>query len=326
MKGFSFFNLLKNILKYCFFPIFWLLKKARDKYLVYLRIHNPKKLASYYYWSAMNKKLDWKNPVDINEKINWLKFYGDRSLWARLADKYKVREYVCQCGYDEMLVKLYGKWDDVDSINWEVLPDKFILKLNTGSGGNFICTSKEKFDKIKVSEDLRQLMLTEYSDLFVEPHYSDIKPCIIAEELLDVTKQDIPSSSLVDYKVWAFNGEPLYIWVCYNRTPNSVEVATYDTDWNFRPEKSVYGDIFKKSSVRLPKPNCLEYMLKAASQLSIGHPQVRVDFYVVDNKCYFGEMTFTALGGYINYYSPEMLYEMGQKTDLSILSHDRKYQ
>ena len=69
MKGFSLFILLKNILKYCFFPIFWLLKKARDKYLVYLRIHNPKKLASYYYWSAMNKKLDWKNPVDINEKI-----------------------------------------------------------------------------------------------------------------------------------------------------------------------------------------------------------------------------------------------------------------
>lgn len=281
--------------------------------------HDTQKLAALYYEGAMKQKMDWKNPKDLNAKIQWLKFYGDRELWAKCSDKYAVREYVESRGLKSILVKLYGKWDKVEDINWDSLPEHFIMKLNTGSGGNYICKNKSQGSEEKVKEFFNRWFNTEYADLFVEPHYQLIKPCIIAEELLDVQKQDLKSSTLIDYKVWAFNGEPLYIWVCHNRQPKEVQVATYDTQWNYHPELSVFNSVFIESTCAVPKPACLEQMLNAASILSKGHPEVRVDFYVVDNKLYFGEMTFTSLGGYMNFYTKKMLMEMGEKTDLSLV-------
>lgn len=281
--------------------------------------HNPRKLAALYYEGNMKQKMDWKNPRDLNAKIQWLKFYGDRELWAKCADKYAVREYVAERGLKSILVDLYGKWDSVEDIELASLPLKFIIKINTGSGGNFICKDKSQIDEKAVKEFFNHWFHVEYSDMFVEPHYQLIKPCIIAEQLLDSKKQDIESSTLIDYKVWAFNGEPLYIWVCHNRKPEEVQVATYDLNWNYRPDLSVFNKVFKESSCPIPKPACLEEMISAASILSNGHPEVRVDFYVVDNKLYFGEMTFTSLGGYMDFYTKEMLLEMGDKTDLSLV-------
>ncbi len=317
----------KKILKFILFPLIKAYIGLGKVYENHLRkSNNLKGLVSYYYFGSMHKFMDWNTPKDLNAKINWLKFYGDRALWARLADKYRVREYVKERECENFLVDIYGKWDAVEEIDWDKLPDKFIIKLNTGSGGNIICNDKAQLDLPLIKAKLNNWLKTDYSDIYVEPHYSDIKPCIIAEELLDANKQDIKSSSLVDYKVWAFNGEPAYIWVCYNRTPDSVEVGTYDLNWNYRPEKSVFNKVFKEGKTLVPKPKCLTEMLETASKLSVGHPQVRVDFYVVNNKCYFGEMTFTSLGGYMNFYTKKMLREMGEKTDLSLVKNARKYE
>jgi len=312
---------LKKAIVILFFPVVCLRRKYIHYRPIWMAKYCPKKRAAILYEKAMGNKLDWKNPQDINAKINWLKFYGDRALWTRCADKYAVRQYVEEKGLGEMLVKLLGKWDRAEDISWENLPNQFILKTNNGSGTNILCSDKNTIDKIDVIQKLNKWIEKDSTILSVEPHYSVIKPCIIAEELLDAKKQDIESKTLVDYKVWSFNGEPLYIWVCHNRDASGPQVATFDTKWNYRPEKSVYNEHYKESKISIPKPKCLNAILDAASKLSQGHPEVRVDFYVVNDKCYFGEMTFTSLGGYMDFYTKEMLYEMGEKTDLSLVKN-----
>lgn len=270
-------------------------------------------LASLIYFKTFHKFLNWRNPQNINEKINWQKFYGDISYWPKLSDKYAVREYVKSKGLDNILVKLYGKWNNPSEIDWDSLPDSFVLKMNNGSGDVEICKNKDKADKDRIIEKFGKLFNKQYFYVNAEPHYDKITPCIIAEELLNVGKQPIPTNSLIDYKIWCFGGKVDFIWACYNRTSMSAEVASYDVHWNFHPEYSVYTDHYKKASVLIPKPECLDEMIKIAEILSEGIPQVRVDLYVVDNKVYFGEMTFTSAGGFMTFYTKEKLFEMGQK-------------
>ena len=198
---------------------------SRENYNKWLRKHNPKKLSEYYYRLAMGEKMNWRNPVDINAKIQWLKFYGDIQLWAKCADKYSVREYVKERGFENLLVKLYGKWNNVEDINWDLLPEQFIIKVNNGCGGNIICNSKKDCNIAEMSTRLNELLYQEYSDIFVEPHYALIKPYIIAEELLDSNCQQFESDSMIDYKVWCFDGEPLYICVYHDRTPQSIHFS-----------------------------------------------------------------------------------------------------
>ncbi len=278
----------------------------------------PKRLANIQHKRAYGKPIDWQQPKDINEKINWLKFYSDTSQWTVLADKYRVREYVEKCGLADMLVKLYGKWDRAEDIDWPSLPKQFIMKTNNGSGEVLICTDKETLDIPLHTQQFKRLLKEKFGNNMAEPHYNKIKPCIIAEELLDCKHQAFESSSLIDYKIWAFEGKPAYIWVCYNRTHHSVVVATYDLDWNFHPEYSISNPHYVLSDKTLPKPKSLDKMLEAAAILSKGFPELRVDLYEVDDKPYFGEMTFSAAAGLNYFYTQEFLDILGEKADLGI--------
>lgn len=269
----------------------------------------PKYLAGNIYKNVFKKELDWENPEDLNEKIQWLKFYSDTSLWSVCADKYKVRDYIAQKGFSDILVNLYGRWDNANQIDFDKLPNQFVLKTNHGSGDVIIVRDKSSLDIPKIRKKLNNLLHEVYGVRTVEPHYRRIKPCVMAEELL--TNNCAFSDSLVDYKIWCFNGRPHHIWACYNRTKNYVYVETHDLQWNYIPEASVFYDSFREGGGRIPKPSCLDYMLKVASSLSEGFPEVRVDLYEVNNKVYFGEMTFTSQGGYMEFYSKEYLKEMG---------------
>lgn len=277
---------------------------------------SPKLLASVEFYHVFKRRLNWKYPKDINEKINWLKFYSDTSLWTILADKYRVRKYIEDKGLGDMLVKLYGKWDSASEIDWDSLPDSFVMKVNNGSGDILVCKNKAGLDKQQVTSNFEALLKKEFNNQNSEPHYQTMPPCIIAEELLDCSKQPIETSSLIDYKIWCFNGKPHHVWACYNRTPTSVEVGTYDLDWNYHPECSVFTDHYRESKYRIPKPESLQKMLEAASKLSEGIPQVRVDLYEVDGKPYFGEMTLTSAGGFMDFYTKEFLLEMGSHVEL----------
>lgn len=309
---------LKNVLRVILFPLLFVRKHiiiARDKRLAKT---NPQKLAGLLYKSVMHKDMDWDNPQDLNAKIQWLKFYGDQDLWILCADKYRVRSYIEEKGFGNMLVDLYGVWNNVEDIDWESLPNKFVMKMNNDSGGIYICKDKASFDIETTKQLLNYKLHSTYSDLFVEPHYCKIKPCIIAEQLLDSDNQDMNSASLIDYKVWCFDGEPLYIIVYYDRTEGHAKFSAYDTKWNYSPNICAPNKVFGVPKDVVPKPSCLDEMLHAASILSKGHPQVRVDFYVVGGKCYFGEMTFTSCGGYMGYFTEEALLEMGAKTNLKL--------
>lgn len=277
---------------------------------------SPKTLAAIQYKRGFGKPLDWNNPKDINEKINWLKFNYDTSLWTDYSDKFKVREHIARLGLSNMLVELYGHWDKASMIDWNSLPEKFVMKTNNGSGDVLICHDKSKLDPKECNILLQKHLTGRFGDSMGEPHYNSIKPCIIAEELLDNTKQPIASSSLIDYKIWAFDGKPAYIWVCFNRTHHSVDVGVYDLDWNFHPEFSISTPHYRLTDIAVPRPKSLDQMLRAASILSKGFPELRVDLYEVDNKPYFGELTFTSAGGFNDFYSQDFLNILGDMTIL----------
>ncbi len=295
-----------------------LLHPLREKYELFLGTYFPQKLCSIHYKQCYGVDIDWKHPKTIDEKINWLKFNSDTSQWSLLADKYRVREYVKDCGLEDILVPLYGKWDDVRDIDWNTLPRQFVMKTNNASKSVLICKDKEKLDIDYWSKEVDKWMHADYSKEKGEIHYRSIPPCIIAEQLLDAEKQPVPSSSLIDYKVWAFDGKPAYIWCCLNRTSDSVEVITYDTDWNAHPEYSEAYYHFIPTDKRLPRPVTLDKMLDAAARLSKGFPQVRVDFYEVDGKLYFGELTFTSSSGINGFYTKDFLLHLGNLTKLPI--------
>lgn len=283
-----------------------------------LHLLKPIQVARLKHYYKFHRWPDYEHPKDLNEKINWLKFYGDTSKWADLSDKYKVREYIESLGLGDILVKLYGKWDKANDIDWDKCPDQFVLKVNNGSGDVLICKDKSNLDIPSVVEKYNKLVATKYGDVSGEPHYASIKPCIIMEELLDITKQSGKSSSLIDYKIWCFNGRPYYTWATWNRKGHSADAATFDMDWTYHPEWSVFNHSFPEGSYQLPKPVAFDKMMEVAAKLSSGFPVVRVDLYEVDGKVYFGELTFTSLGGFMDFYSQEFLDMCGAKIKLPI--------
>ncbi|MBR0202583.1 MAG: glycosyltransferase [Bacteroidaceae bacterium] len=288
----------------------------RDAYFYILGRVAPKRYADLLFFRTFKRHINWEDPQDIDEKINWLKFNGDTSMWPLLADKYRVREYVAERGLAHLLVPIYGHWDKVEDIDWESLPNQFVMKTNNGSGDALICKDKSTLDIEHWKRHFAKQLKFKFGYAHAEPHYNKIKPCIIVEELLDATKQPIQSSSIADYKVWSFNGKPAYIWVCYNRTHHSTDVGVYDTNWTFHPEYSISTPHYQLSNILIPKPEKLSEMLQAAAILSEGWPEVRVDFYVVDGKLYFGEMTMTAASGINYFYTPEFNLMLGKLCEL----------
>lgn len=281
-----------------------------------LHLLKPIQVARLKFYYKQHRWPDFEHPHDLNEKINWLKFYGDISRWADLSDKYKVREFIKSKGLEEILVKLYGKWDKAKEIEWDLLPDSFVMKANNGCGDVLVCLEKSKLDQQAVTKQFEKLLSKKYGDVSGEPHYANIKPCIIAEELLDVEKQPIKTSSLIDYKIWCLNGKPELFYCIWNRTKSSIETRMYDLDWNYHPEWAVYSSHYLEGRGDLPRPKRFNQMLNIAERLSEGFPIVRVDLYEVDGKVYFGELTFTSLGGFMDYITQKQLLCMGEKVKL----------
>ena len=286
-------------------------------FLARSHILTPIRVARLKYLYKLHRWPDFEHPKDINEKINWIKFYGDTSLWPLLADKYRVREYVKNCDLEDCLVPLIGKWDTVDEIDWDSLPQQFVMKCNNGSGDVVVCTDKKILDKERTLQHFRKTLQSPYGILTGEEHYKSIKPCIIAEELLDGSTQPNESQSLVDYKIWTFDGKPEFIF-CYSNRHHKYycEIGVYDCDWNAHPEYLCYSSHYIPEHKLMPKPTCLNDMLNIASRLSKGHPQMRVDLYEVNGHIYIGELTLTSSGGYMSHFKQAFLDKMGELTVL----------
>ena len=254
---------------------------------------NPKWGADLIYKRFFNRKINWENPKNLQEKTYWLLFNTNTEMWSRCADKYRVREYIKEKGAEEILTTLYGQWDDVDDIDFSALPDKFVLKANNGCGSVIAITDKSKLDVDAVKKKLKRWMKYPFGYNGSQFHYLRIKPCIIAEQLLEEVGETkiLSPHSMVDYKIWCFNGEPESIIVVFDRAPGFTQQALYDLEWNDLSPKVFKADYYKKP---FPKPKNLDKMLDYARKLSKGFPEVRTDFYNIDGKIYFGELTFTA--------------------------------
>lgn len=279
------------------------------------KYHFPYLYYKHLYRIFTGKSELFSKPIDINEKIQWLEYHTDTSRWTELADKYRVRKYVAEKIGKEYLVPLLGKWDAVDEIDFTSLPNSFIVKLNNGSGDCIIVKDKAAIDTDSIKEQMRMLIKHPHMFNTAERHYLRIKPCVIAEELLK-TKND---ESIVDYKIWCFNGKPDHFLICTNRNPltHHANLNYYDLDWDRHPNK--LSEAYRNKD-EITKPDNLQEMLTCAAKLSEGFPQVRVDFYNIDGRIYFGEMTFTSYFGFMDYYTKDTLLDMGNKTIIPPLS------
>ena len=264
----------------------------------------PKKTAhKIAYYRRMKKKLNLENPVNLNEKIQYLivNKYGKRE--AMLADKQLVKSYIKEIDNEILIPKTYRVYKNAFDIQLEDLPEKFVLKCNHGSGNVFICTSKKDFDLDKAKKELNRAIKFNFAKKHLEYHYSQIERCIIAEEYLDDSKNRNP----IDYKFYCFNGHVESILVCSERD-QKLRLDDFDLEWN----KLDYTYEEFKSDKDIEKPEKLNDMIEIAKKLSKDHPFVRVDLYEINGKIYFGEFTFTPAAGFIHYYKDDALNHLGK--------------
>ena len=228
---------------------------------------------------------DLKHPTTFNEKLQWLKLYDRRSEYTMMVDKVEVKKYVAGIIGEEYVIPTLGVWDNPDDIDFNSLPEQFVLKCNHNSGlGMCICKDKNKLDIEKVKKELRRGLRQNYYKYWREWPYKNVPRKILAEKYM----VDESGYELKDYKIFCFNGEPHIIEVDYDRFVDHMR-NVYDKEWNFIKMEIEFPN---NPQHIIPKPEKLCEMLELAKKLSAGIPHVRVDFYNINNKIYFGELTF----------------------------------
>ena len=231
-------------------------------------------------------------PNSFNEKLQWLKLYDRKPEYTTMVDKYKVREHISKLIGEQYLIPLLGVWDNPDEIDFDALPEKFVLKCNHNSGlGMCICKDKNSLDINKVKKELRRGLKQDYYLTGREWPYKNVKRKIIAEQFM---KSD--EGGLTDYKVHCFNGVPKLILVCKDRfTKTGLTEDFFDVEWNHldvkRPKQN-------NSSTSIAKPDELDEILKLSTKLSKNIPFLRTDFYIIEGKVYFSELTFYPASGF----------------------------
>lgn len=240
------------------------------------------------------KTLDESNLRSFNEKLQWVKMYDISPLMTRLADKYLVREWVADKIGEKYLIPLLGVWDHFDDIDFDALPDKFVLKCNHGSSMNIVVKDKRHFDRQKAKEQIELWLSINYAFAYYgfELQYKDIPRKIIAEQYIEQMDEN-----LLDYKIHCFGGEAKIIQVIGSRDMqrHTAKEAFFDPQW--KPANLMYH-IYDSFSTLPEKPGNLEEMLHLAEALSRDFRYVRVDLYQIDGQIKFGEMTFTPAAGF----------------------------
>ncbi len=274
------------------------LKKTYQKYFTvthrYSSILSDKKHIEMVYLERVGKKLNLKNPQTFNEKCNWLKLYDRNPIYTVMADKYLAREYITERIGSEHLIPLIGVWNKADEIDFDKLPEKFVLKCNHDNGV-IICRNKSELDFEEVKNNLNSRLGRDYYRKNREWPYKNIPRKIICEQLLE----NLNGNTLLEYNVFCFNGVPKFFKVGSVLPDGSLAKDFYDIEWNHLEMKTgpSAGDIF-------PKPIHYNKLIEYAKKLSDGTTHVRVDFYDCDNMLYNGELTFFSNGGHMK-FNPE---------------------
>ena len=295
-------------------------RKIRFKILNFLSFIPDKTMIKIQYRMKTGRKLNLKNPQRFTEKLQWYKLNYRNPIMHQCVDKYEVRKYVKSKGLEDILNELYGIYNSTKEIDYSKLPNKFVLKTTAGGGGNntIICEDKQKYDINKNNKMIDEwLRINTKKSVSREWAYEGLNNRIIIERILEGNDDNL--SGINDYKFFCYNGKVEYIVFDGDRYVKHKR-NFYDKDWN-------YIDIdtdCDKMGDSIEKPKMLEEMKKVAEKLAEDFPFVRVDLYCINNKIYFGELTFYPWGGYVKYNPDEFDYELGKKFELTIYNNERR--
>jgi len=271
--------------------------------------YSPKNAIQIMFYLKTGQRLNLKNPSLFNEKLQWIKLYDKNELMPICVDKYEVRQYIKDCGCEEILNHLLWEGFQAEEIPFEKLPERFVIKVTHGQGFNIICKDKKDLNIPKTIKKLKRWLHAKYLPCYGEWFYGKVKPRIIIEDFLGSGQEDTPN----DYKVFCFHGNPKIIDVHVDRFTHHRR-NIYNLEWN-----RIENVILKYPNDRnlsVEKPKVLEQLLTYARKLSEQFMHVRVDFYIIDSKIYFGELTFTNGAGFDSISPKEFDEIMGSWIDL----------
>lgn len=242
--------------------------------------------------------VNWKHPKTFTEKLQWLKINNRKPEYTTMVDKYAVKRYVTDRIGKEYIIPTLGVWDKPEDIDWEALPNQFVLKTTHGGGGNgvWICKDKGIFDKEKCIRDIKKSLKSDLYWAFREWPYRDVPKRIIAEKYMIESRDNEKEEELSDYKFYCFNGTPLYCQVIRNRCTNET-IDFYDMQWKHMPFVGLNPTV-NNGLTSVERPKHLEKMIEICKTLSNKIPFVRIDLYVIDDTNYFGEITFYPASGF----------------------------
>lgn len=282
-------------------------RSLRLKILKWFDFVPDKQMIQLQYRLATGRKLNLKDPKRFTEKIQWYKLYYRDPLMIQCSDKYLVRDYVEEKGLKDILVPLYGVYEDPEQIDFSNLPQKFVLKTTNGSHTNILCENKDKLDYQKAIDQMKKWLKTWSGKMGREWAYHGITPRIICEKYLEKDRD----GDIIDYKFHCFHGEPYCLYVAVERfLPGGLKFGIFDSQFNLLPYRR--SDI-KGLDREISKPRNFEKMVEIARTLSRDFPHVRVDLYNIDGDIYFGELTFYDGSGYQGYVPDDFDFYLGRK-------------
>lgn len=256
------------------------------------------------YWPHLN------HPRTFNEKLQWLKLNDRHAEYTQMVDKIDAKKYVASIIGEKYIIPTLGVWDSVDEIEWDKLPNQFVIKVSSDSGGIVVCKDKQTLDIEKAKEKLTNGWGKNYYVHNKEYPYRDLTPRIIAEEY----KEDESGYELRDYKIFCFNGEPKILFVASDRQKagEDTKFDFFDLNWNHLP----FTNGHPNSKEHIAKPKNFEEMLEIAKKLSVDIPQVRIDLYNCNGQIYFGEITFFHWSGMTAFDPVEWDFKLGKMIKL----------
>lgn len=265
------------------------------------------------YYLCMGKPVNFSNPITLNQKINWLKINDRKEEYANLVDKHIAKEYVANVIGSEYIIPTLGVWNSFDEIDFDILPEKFVLKCTHDSGSVIVCSDKNGFNFNFARKKLSKSLMRNYYWFGREWIYKNIKPRIIAERYME----DTETKDLRDYKFYCFGDVVDCVLVCVGRERGNTKFYFFDKNWNLKR----YNKLGKEAPAdfTLPKPKNIDKMFDIAKELSVasGAPFLRVDLYNVNGKIYFGELTFYPDCGMDRNRLPETDEYFGSLVDLT---------
>ena len=284
-------------------------KFRRKCQIVAHKLLSNETMSKIYYRIVLGKRLNLKDPRTFNEKIQWMKlyYYPQNELVVNGSDKYAVREYISKKGYGEKLVPLYGVWDRAEDIDWDSLPNRFVLKCNHGCAYNIVVSDKTKLDRAAAVKQLNKWLAEDFGAFNIEIHYSKIKHHVI-------TCEEFLGESITDYKFFCFNAKPHCIYVSTDLIHDrQAQIGFFYLDGKKMPlHREDYTDI-----AEVTLPDFFDEMKEAAEVLCKDFPFVRVDFFIANGTWYFAELTFTPGAGMMPFNPESFDVEWGSRLNIA---------